>query len=156
VSTGVVVDASVWVSSMRKEDVNHNVSRLWMKKFVTHGGFMVATTFLYIEVAAAISRQTRDASLAQQAIRDLGAFKASHDLHVSTLNSAFIRRATNVAIDLRLRAGDATYVALAYQLNIPLVSWDKEQLERASSLVTTYTPDKYVFETGESEAEDET
>jgi len=33
--------------------------------------------------------------------------------------------------------------ALAQQLNIPLVSWDKEQLRKASNLLTTYTPDTY-------------
>ena len=39
------------------------------------------------------------------------------------------------------------YVALAHQLNIPLVSWDKEQIQKASSLITTYTPENYIFPT---------
>jgi hypothetical protein len=30
-------------------------------------------------------------------------------------------------------------------MNIPLVSWDKEQLQRARSFIVTFTPDSYVF-----------
>ncbi len=71
-------------------------------------------------------------------------------MEVIAMDSAFIQASADIAADLRLRAGDATYVALAYQLNIPLISWDNEQLERASNLVTTYTPDTYVFESADS------
>ena len=74
-------------------------------------------------------------------------------MEIIAMDSAFIQAAATIAADLRLRAGDATYVSLAYQLGIPLISWDKEQLERASSLVTTFTPDSYVFETDESDTE---
>ena len=45
-----------------------------------------------------------------------------------------------IASDLQLRAGDATYVAVAHQLNLPLVTWDKEQLQRGAILLSTYTP----------------
>ena len=32
-----------------------------------------------------------------------------------------------------------------------LVSWDKEQLQKASTIITTYTPATYVFPQSESE-----
>jgi len=57
-----------------------------------------------------------------------------------------VQAAVTIAADLQLRAGDATYVAVAHQLNIPLISWDKKQLQRAESLVSTYTPDNYAFQ----------
>jgi predicted nucleic acid-binding protein len=62
-----------------------------------------------------------------------------------------VQKAVDVAINLQLRAGDAIYVALARQLNIPLISWDKEQLQKASTIITTYTPDTYTFPQSESE-----
>ncbi len=34
----VVVDASVWVSSLQHQDGNHAASRLWMEKYITQGG----------------------------------------------------------------------------------------------------------------------
>ena len=63
------------------------------------------------------------------------------------MDVSLVQIAIDVATDLQLRAGDAIYVALAHQLNIPLVSWDKEQLQKASTLVTTYTPENYIFPT---------
>lgn len=151
----VVVDASVWVSALKLEDIHNHASSLWITRYTLSKGLMVAPGFLFVEIAAGIARPTGDTNRAKEGVKRLEVARSINSLQIFPLNSAFIRRATNVAIDLRLRAGDATYVALAYQLNIPLVSWDKEQLERASSLVTTYTPDSYVFETDESEAEDE-
>ncbi len=49
-------------------------------------------------------------------------------------------QASKIAANHQLRGADALYVAVAAQLNIPLVSWDKEHLSRASNLITTYTP----------------
>ena len=62
------------------------------------------------------------------------------------LDSVLVRSAVDIASDLQLRAGDATYVAVAYKLKIPLVSWDKEQLQRGGNLIATYTPGTYPFE----------
>ncbi len=68
-------------------------------------------------------------------------------LTILAMDPNFVDAAATIAADLRLRAGDAIYVALAQQLNIPLVSWDKEQLQKASSLIPVYTPDSYPFTT---------
>ena len=38
----VVVDASVWVSSFRPEDVNHNANRFWAEQYNIKGGLLVA------------------------------------------------------------------------------------------------------------------
>ena len=45
-----------------------------------------------------------------------------------------------VAANLRLRGADSFYVALAYQLSMPLVTWDQEQRERGSSLISSLIP----------------
>ena len=49
----------------------------------------------------------------------------------------------SVWVSRLIPSADAIYVAVAKQLNIPLISWDKEQLRKASSLLTTYTPETY-------------
>lgn len=151
----VVVDASVWVSALKLEDVHNLASSQWITRYTLSKGLMIAPNFLFIELAAGIARPTGDANQAKEGVKRLEVARSINSLQIFPLNSAFIRRATHVAIDLRLRAGDATYVALAHQLNIPLISWDKEQLERGSSVVTTYTPDTYVFEADEEETETE-
>lgn len=145
----VVIDASVWVSQLRPQDVHHDSSRSWVEQYAVAGGILVASDFLSLEIAAAISRGTGDILLAKEAVKKLQDFTA---LNLLPLDSAFLESAIDVATDLQLRAGDAIYVALAHQLNIPLVSWDKEQLQKASTLVTTYTPENYIFpDTGNEE-----
>jgi predicted nucleic acid-binding protein len=64
-------------------------------------------------------------------------------MRIIPLDNTLIHLSVNVAANLQLRAADAIYVAVAQRLDIPLVSWDKEQLRKASSLLTTYTPETY-------------
>lgn len=39
-----------------------------------------------------------------------------------------------------MRAPDVLYVALAVELGVPLISWDRQQRERAATLVDVMTP----------------
>jgi predicted nucleic acid-binding protein len=50
------------------------------------------------------------------------------------------RQAARLAADLRLRGANAVYVAVAARLDIPLVTWDGEQLARAGGRVRVTTP----------------
>src|SRR5229473_3672340 len=138
----LVIDASVWVSYLGPQDVHHDASHSWVEQYTITGGLLVASSFLSLEVAAAVSRGTGDSSIAIEAVRRLHSFPA---MHFVSLDSALIQDAIEAATNLQLRAGDAIYVALAHQLNIPLVSWDKEQLQKANTLVTTFTPESYTF-----------
>lgn len=138
----VVVDASVWVSGFMPRDANHYASRLWLERYITEGGQLIAPAFLLVEVAAAVSRQAGQPAVGRQAVKSIYYVGATRFM---SLNSVLVWTAVEIAADLQLRAGDATYVALARQLNIPLVSWDREQLQRASDLIATYTPSNYPF-----------
>ena len=60
-----------------------------------------------------------------------------HDVHdgvcrgwLFTLDEALSRAAADLAARLRLRAGDAVYIATAALSRLPLVSWDTEQRKR--------------------------
>lgn len=138
----VVVDASVWVSWLRPSETNHASSSSWMEQFISRTGQIVSPAMLLIEVAASISRLTGQALQAKEAINRLQAIST---IQIFPMDASLVQIAIDAATDLQLRAGDAIYVALAHQLNIPLISWDKEQLQRASTLITTYTPDSYIF-----------
>ena len=124
-SASVVVDASVWVSWLRPSDVNHDASFTWMEQYRSKGGPLVVPTMLLIEVAASISRQTGQAIQAKEAINKLDSIRI---IQIVSIDSVLVQAAVNTATNLHLGAGDAIYVALAHQLNIPLISWDKEQM----------------------------
>ena len=140
--TAVMVDASVWASRLMPQDDNHAASRAWIDQYIAAGGHLLAPEFMLVEVSAALTRQTRHPTDVKQTIEDLRHYS---DLDILILDSALFREASNVATDLRLKAGDAIYVAIAHQQGVPLVSWDREQLNRAGPLVETYTPDNYPF-----------
>ena len=80
--------------------------------------------------------------MAKKAIDDLS---SAGIFQFVAIDDDLIQSAIDVATNLQLRAGDAIYVALARQLNIPLISWDKEQLQKASTIIPAYTLDTYTF-----------
>ena len=57
-------------------------------------------------------------------------------MQLNPMDATLVQVAVNVAADLQLRAGDAIYVAAARKMNIPLVSWDKEQLAKGEYQLT--------------------
>jgi predicted nucleic acid-binding protein len=139
--TRVVVDASVWVSWLRPSEAHHAPSSNWMEQYHFAEGILVVPAFLLIEVAASISRLTGDTKKAKETVRQIASI---NNIQIMAMDNNLIQYSVEIAANLRLRAGDAPYVAVAHQLHIPLISWDKEQLERASSLITTFTPDTYM------------
>lgn len=133
----LVVDASVWVSSLIPQDRFHQISRGWLDHYLAAGGIVYGPVLLLPEVAGAVARLKADPQIGQQVLRDL--------LKVPTLRLIphdfdFGRVAAQMAADLRLRGADVTYVTAAYLLHMPLVTWDREQHLRAGSLISVQTP----------------
>jgi predicted nucleic acid-binding protein len=56
------------------------------------------------------------------------------------LDEALALIAANLAITFQLRGADAVYVAVAEQLDIPLVTWDREIINRARVGIQVQTP----------------
>lgn len=132
-----VVDASVWVSRLVTWDVNHTASRQWLEMHDASGGRLVAPVILLAEVSGAVSRRTNDARLGHQATATLLRLRA---LRLVAVDRRLGEAAARVGADLGLRGADAVYVALAQQLKLPLVTWDKEQQEKARRVVVADSP----------------
>ena len=56
------------------------------------------------------------------------------------LDDELAEAAARAAAHCRIREGDALYVALAQELDIPLITWDDQLLDRARVLVDVRTP----------------
>jgi len=48
--------------------------------------------------------------------------------------------AARLGAGLGLRGADALYVAMAHQLGVPLIAWDKEQQEKARRVIAVQAP----------------
>src|SRR5438105_14918856 len=67
----VVLDASVWVSRTITTDSNHLTARAWIARHFRTRGTFIAPTLFEVEIAAAISRVTKDPQLARKEITQL-------------------------------------------------------------------------------------
>lgn len=133
----IVPDASVWVSHLIPQEAHHAHSRRWLTGLVESGTVIAAPSLLLTEVAGAIARRTGDSDIANKVVDHI---LTTPNLRLVTIDRTMGMLAARLAAQQFLRGADAMYVALAYRLQIPLVSWDQEQLDRASELVTTYVP----------------
>ncbi len=133
----VVVDTSFWVSSLLPNDQNYEAARSWLNSHLRSSGRLLAPLLLVVEVAGALARVTGDANLVRTAVLDLYSFPF---LQLFSMNRALVDDAADIAVTYRLRGADAIYVALALQFNVPLVTFDHEQLTRPAGIVATIRP----------------
>ena len=93
------------------------------------------------EVAGAIARRTSYPRLAHRAV---ALISSTPGFRLVPGEPEMATLAARLAANLRLRGPDALYVAVAQYLEIPLVTWDNEQFERASRSIATFTPGQLV------------
>lgn len=133
----IVIDASVWLSFLLEQDVNHSVTRPWFVEVLVNKAPIAAPILLLAEVGGAISRRLGNAEMGEKAINRLLSIPT---LRLVDVDHALGIQTSRIAANYRLRGADACYVAVAAQLDVPLVSWDQEQLDRVAGLIAAYTP----------------
>ncbi len=132
-----VVDASVIVSVVNPDELHHDQCRSWLSEVLLSGRQIYAPAIILAEVGAALSRGQRDPHLAQRAILLLSQETL---IQLQPLSVEFGRRTAVIAIEHKIRGCDATYVALAEQLETELVTLDNQQFERGGLVVATKRP----------------
>ena len=132
-----VVDASVIISSLLSGDPHHEASKAWLDELVSSGRHFSAPTILLSEVAAPLSRAYDQPELAKKVIEALSTAPFAKLVPISM---ALANRAAVIAADYQIRGCDAVYVALAQSLGEELITLDRQQGERAKSVVETHQP----------------
>ena len=94
-------------------------------------------TLLLPEVAAAIGWGRQDADLAREFATTLS--RLPH-LVLIPLDTTLARQAADVAAQYRLRGSDAVYAAVALRFGSTLITLDREQRERVTSVLLTLYP----------------
>jgi predicted nucleic acid-binding protein len=135
----LVVDGSVWVSRYLPAEDTHDASREWLEKYFRAGGQLVEPVLLLVELSAAISRRTGAPDLAIETADRLSRLRS---IRFVSVDRGLGVMATRIAADRRLRGADAIYAAVAHRLGIPLLTWDREQIERGSGFIRVGTPDE--------------
>ena len=132
-----VVDASVIISAILPDEPFHKASKLWFDKLVESGRHFTAPAVLVSEVAAPLSRAYNQPELARNIIQILMTAPFSKLVPVSI---PLANRAAAIALEYKIRGCDAVYVALAETLGEELITLDKQQSERAKTIVLARRP----------------
>lgn len=133
----IVIDTSVWVSRLITQDSNHPAAVAWINRHLLSGGVLIAPILLVTETAAAVSRVTGLPARGHLAASRLYALV---EMSLVQIDQTLVDEATDLAADLRLRGADAYFVAVAKRLTLPLVTFDREQLSRATPTIATIRP----------------
>lgn len=136
-----VTDASLWVSRFLPDDSFYAASRVWLENSVGAGLPLFAPASLLAEVAGAVARRTGRTQLGYAIAQRIQQVPTLQLVAIGVELGDF---AAEVASNYLLRGGDALYVAIAHQLSVPLVSWDREQVTRVDGFVKAYIPNEDV------------
>lgn len=133
-----VIDASVITSWFNAMDINFERAERWLTGSQAISETWNVPSIILAEVAAALSRATDDPEEAQLAVRR---FARLSNVRIFPVAEVHAFRSAEVAANQRIRGCDAVYVALAVELNDQLITFDRQQLERARDTVTVIQPE---------------
>ncbi len=133
----MVIDTSVWVSWFLNTDSNHATAVAWLNKHLQYGGSLLSPIMLVIETASGVARVTNQVALGSYAASQLYTIPF---LQLFPMNQDLVNETVAIAAQYKLRGADAVFVALAKIKSVPLVSFDREQLTRSTSVITTVRP----------------
>jgi predicted nucleic acid-binding protein len=133
----IVVDTSVWVSAHQSEDVHFSESLSWYEFWTVRELELHFPLLVVPEIAGVLSRKGIPPADVAKSIGDLVGSRTSL-LHELDLTNSLL--AARVSASTGLKGADAVFVALAAWLDLPLVTWDRQQRERGSVFCRTMTP----------------
>lgn len=136
-----VVDASVCVALFKADEPGHEAARAWLTATLSAGEPVVSPAILLAEVAAALARGLAPTmGGAAEVMRAVELLRRRTLVELFPVTEGLAARAAAVAAEHRLRGADAIYVALAGQLAMPLITFDRQQIERGAAAVEIRRP----------------
>jgi len=131
------VDASVFLNAFNPYEEGHEESRRLLELLQQRAYPLAEPVLLLPELAATVARGRHDAKLA---LAFAGAVSRLPHMILVAMDSGLGWQAAEIASGARLRGSDAVYVAVASRFSATLVTLDREQLERARTIVSVCLP----------------
>jgi predicted nucleic acid-binding protein len=128
----ICLDSSVIVAALRKQEVHYEAAKNLLEKVKDGNHIAIEPYIVLIEVVAAIKRRTGSTELAKRVKNDLLAIDT---INFTDLESTRANDASEIALNLGVRGMDAIVIQTAKEFNIPLITLDKEIIEKAKSFV---------------------
>ena len=137
----LTIDSSVFVSAARPSETGNAESTRFLAWVRESRPRLFLPTLLLAEVSAALSRTGSAAGLAQQYALAIGQLP---NTVLVALDEGLARQAAAFAAQHKLRGADSVFLASAALFAAELVTLDREQLQRGSSIVQTLFPGEFL------------
>lgn len=135
--TGVCLDASVLVSAAHGAEPFSFDSKRLLQRIQKEKVKVFLPELAVPEIVSAVMRGTRNKTLAEELAASL---RLVPNFSFVSLDRTLADAAVRVITATGLKSADAVYVALALLYHVPLVTLDKEQLEKGRKLVPVQKP----------------
>jgi predicted nucleic acid-binding protein len=140
----MVIDASFWVAIFVENDAHYSEATEFLESALDPQQPFHIPALALAEVGGAIARKTGDKKAAELAVQYLVS-QPWIDIHQGS--EEISRGAARIAIGCMLRGADATYVALAQNLGVPLITRDREIYERGPAVARILMPREWLQQT---------
>ena len=141
----LTIDSSVFVSAARRSEIGNAESTTFFAWVRESRPRLFLPTLLMAEVAAALSRTGTAAGLARQYALAIGQLP---NTVLVALDEGLARQAAAFGAQYKLRGADSVFLASAALFAAELVTLDREQLQRGSSIVQTLSPANFLKTAG--------
>lgn len=131
------IDASVHISAVNPNEADSSTSQAFLSHVNEHDLSLFCPTLLLAEVAATVARSWDDT---RRAISVATALRYWPNQTLVALDPLLADRAIHLAATARLRGADAVYAAVAEHYGTTLITLDRQQMERLSSVVRVLCP----------------
>lgn len=139
----LTIDASVFVSRLRKGDEAHDVSREFLEALPGRPILTILPTLVQPEITGAVRRFSGEPSIAR---RGLEVLDTMPNLNLAPVDRRVATEAANLAAEFGLKGADAIYVSVARLFDTTLVTLDRRQRERSPSTVRALGPSEALLE----------
>lgn len=126
----ITVDASVWVGFLDRSDPFFADSEALLRRMQDLAQPAYTPEFALIEIACAVARRHRDPEAGRKAARLL----RQHPRLTLVKMTRLMSFAESIGCRALLRGADAFYAATARLTRTPLVTWDRELIERGGGM----------------------
>ena len=120
------------VAALRKQEMNHSAAKNVLRKVKDGRHIAIEPYTVLVEITAAIKRRTGSKELASRVKDDLLAINTINFVNLDIGNAT---EAAEIAADIGVRGMDAIVIQVAKGFGIPLITLDKEMIEKATGVV---------------------
>lgn len=133
----LTIDSSVFVSAARPREPGHKDCTAFLAWVRKERPRLFLPTLLMVEVASALRRTGSAPNLAREYALAIGQLP---NVVLVALDEGVARRSAALGCQHGLRGADAVFLASAALFAADLITLDREQLQRGSRVVQTFSP----------------